>query len=128
MTITELYLGLYQTSNKGTFCVNSLEAATEVFCKKGVLCSVKKVFCKTPVPESKSHLSLRPTTLLKKRVWHRCFPVNFAKFLRKPFLQNTSGRLLLTDMCHSMFSNLGDNGCSERLPTFSKYIIDIVSN
>ena len=27
--------------------------------------------------------------------WHRCFPVNFAKFLRTPFLQNTSGRLLL---------------------------------
>ena len=27
--------------------------------------------------------------------WHRCFPVNFAKFLSTPFLQNTSGRLLL---------------------------------
>ena len=39
--------------------------------------------------------SLRPATLLKKRLWHRCFPVNFAKFLRTPFLQNISGRLLL---------------------------------
>ena len=29
---------------------------------------------------------LRPATLLKKRFWHRCFPVNFAKFLRTPFL------------------------------------------
>ena len=38
---------------------------------------------------------LRPATLLKKRLWHRCFPVNLAKFLRTPFLQNTSGRLLL---------------------------------
>ena len=28
---------------------------------------------------------LRPATLLKKRPWHRCFPVNFAKFLRTPF-------------------------------------------
>ena len=28
-------------------------------------------------------------TLLKKRLWHRCFPVDFAKFLRTPFLQNT---------------------------------------
>ena len=37
----------------------------------------------------------RPATLLKKRVWHRCFPVNFAKFLWTPFLQNTSWRLLL---------------------------------
>ena len=38
---------------------------------------------------------LRPATLLKKRLWHRCFPVNFAKFLRTSFLQNTSGRMLL---------------------------------
>ena len=38
---------------------------------------------------------VRPATLLKKRLWHRCFPVNFVKFLRTPFLQNTSGRLLL---------------------------------
>ena len=37
----------------------------------------------------------RPSTLLKKRLWHRCFPVNFAKFLRTPFSQNTVGRLLL---------------------------------
>ena len=39
---------------------------------------------------------LRPATLLKKKLWHRCFPVNFVKFLRTPFLQNTSGRMLLT--------------------------------
>ena len=38
---------------------------------------------------------LRPATLLKKRLWHSCFPVKFAKFLRTPFLQNASGRLLL---------------------------------
>ena len=36
-----------------------------------------------------------PPTLLKKRLWHRCFPVNFAKFLRTPLLQSTSGRLPL---------------------------------
>ena len=34
---------------------------------------------------------LRPGTLSKKRLWHRCFPANFSKFLRTPFLQNTSG-------------------------------------
>ena len=38
---------------------------------------------------------LRPATLLKKRLWYRCFPVNFVKFPRTPFLQNTSERLLL---------------------------------
>ena len=31
----------------------------------------------------------------KKTLWRRCFPVNFEKFLRTPFLHNTSGRLLL---------------------------------
>ena len=38
---------------------------------------------------------LSPPTLLKKRFWHMSFPVNFAKFLRTSFSQNTSGRLLL---------------------------------
>ena len=38
-------------------------------------CSAKKVFS-----------GLRPATLLKKRLWHRCFPANFAKFLRSLFL------------------------------------------
>ena len=31
---------------------------------------------------------LRPASLLKKRLWHGCFPVKFGKYL---FLQNTSG-------------------------------------
>ena len=44
---------------------------------------------KTPVPESFFN------KVAKKRLWHRCFPVNFAKFLRTPFLQNTSRPLLL---------------------------------
>ena len=39
---------------------------------------------------------LKFATLLKKRLWHRCLPVNFAKFLRTPFLQNTCGRMLLS--------------------------------
>ena len=38
---------------------------------------------------------VRPATLLKERLWRRCFPVNFGKFLRIPYLQNTFGRLLL---------------------------------
>ena len=34
----------------------------------------------------------RASFLKKRRLWHKFFPVNFAKFLRIPFLQNTSGR------------------------------------
>ena len=32
---------------------------------------------------------------IKAWLWQRWFPMNFAKFLRTPFSQNTSGRLLL---------------------------------
>ena len=31
---------------------------------------------------------LRPATLLKKRLWHRCFPVNFKKFLKTFFIEH----------------------------------------
>ena len=42
-------------------------------------CSLKQVFLETPV----------------KRLQHRCFPVNFAKFLRTPFHIEHLRRLLL---------------------------------
>ena len=38
---------------------------------------------------------LRPATLLKKRLCHRCFPVNFVKFLRTPFFTEHLWWLLL---------------------------------
>ena len=38
---------------------------------------------------------LRLATLLKNTLWHRCFPMNFAKFLRTPYLQNSCRRLPL---------------------------------
>ena len=41
-------------------------------------------------------LGLRPATLLKKRVWLRCFPVNFAKFPRTPFITKHFRWLILT--------------------------------
>ena len=68
-------------------------------------CSIKKGFLKNFTKFTGKHMyqslyfhkvtSFRSATLLRKRLWHRCFPVNFAKFLRTPFLQSTSGRLLL---------------------------------
>ena len=64
----------------------------EVFCKKGVLRNFAKF---TGKYLCESLFFNRPATLLKKRLWNRCFLVNFAKFLRTPFLQNTSGPLLL---------------------------------
>ena len=50
-----------------------------------------EVFCINGVLRNFGKFTGKPVTLLKKRLSHRCFPVNFAKFLRIPFLQNTSG-------------------------------------
>ena len=68
------------------------EALTEA-ATRGVL--LKKVF----LTLLKKRILSCPATLLKKRILHRCFPVNFAKFLRTPFSQNTSERLLLSCFC-----------------------------
>ena len=51
-----------------------------MFCKKGVLRNFAK---------------FTESTLLKKRLWRRCFPVNFAKFLRETFLTEYLQWLLL---------------------------------
>ena len=62
---------------------------TDVFYKKGVLKKFNKNHKKTPVPVSET------CNFIKKETLARCFLVNFAEFLRTPFIQNTSGRLLL---------------------------------
>ena len=56
-----------------------------------------------------SVLSAGPATLLKKRLCHRCFLVNFAKFLRTPILQDTSWRLLLLGRSTFACTNLKRN-------------------
>ena len=46
---------------------------------------------------------LRPATLFKKRLWHRCFPVNFAKFLKIPIFKEHLRWLLLNLVTKSCF-------------------------
>ena len=67
-------------------------------------CSVKKVFLKILQNSQENNcarvsllikLKTKACNFIKKRIWHRCFLVNFAKFARTPFSQNTSGRLPL---------------------------------
>ena len=73
--------------------------------KKGVLRNFAKFkgkyLCQSLFFDKVAGLS--HAALLKKRPWHRCFPVNFAKFLRTSFLQNTSGRLLLEIIRENFF-------------------------
>ena len=66
---------------------------SEVFCEKDFLTNFTKFTGKDLCQGLffNKVAGLRPATLLKKRLWHRCFPANFAKFTRTPFLQNTSG-------------------------------------
>ena len=68
---------------------------------------------------------LRPTTLLKKRFWHWCFPLNFAEFLRRPFLQNTCGRLLL---CFMVLSTTRDSyrNISKTFTTGKSTVVSII--
>ena len=66
----------------------------ELFCRKGVLRNFAK-FTGKHLCQSVFFNKVAPATLLKKRLWHRSFPVNFAKFLRTPFLTEHIRWLLL---------------------------------
>ena len=67
-----------------------------VFCKKGVLKNFIK-FTGKHLCQSLffKKVAGRPATLLKNRLWHRCFSVNFVKFLRTSFFIDYSWWLLL---------------------------------
>ena len=47
-------------------------------------------------------LQARPANLLRRRLWHMCFPVNFEKFLRTPFYIEHLWLLLLY-LLHTLF-------------------------
>ena len=74
----------FQNSDFLSLLSNFRSSRPEVFCQKGVLRNFTKFtgkhMCQVLRP------GLRPATLLKKRLWHRCFPTNLVKFLRTPFL------------------------------------------
>ena len=83
---------------------------TEVISTEAVVrrYSVKKVFLKFRKTHRKASglsfnnvVALRPTTLLKKRLRHRHFPMNFAKLLRTPFITDHLRWLLLPAVCWS---------------------------
>ena len=78
----------------------------EVFCRKGVLGNfgnfTGKHLCGGLLFNKVA--GLRTVTLLKKRFWYRCFPVNFSKFLKTPFItENLSWLLLKTPVNQLIF-------------------------
>ena len=111
-------MNLFEVKRKKLGCSESLMFAVELLANSAVVCIVTLCFQKQPIElfYKKSVLrnftkftgkplchglffnkaaGLRPATLSKKKLWYRCLPVNFAELLRIPFLQNTSGQLLL---------------------------------
>ena len=74
-----------------------------VFLKKGVLKNFPKLTGKHQCQSLFFNRTLN-IYFIKKGPWHRCFLVNFAKLLRTPFLQNTSGQLL-TIIAEKIISN-----------------------
>ena len=100
---------IYKTSlqNETVRRITKRSNRPEVFCKKADLKNFTKFTWK--------HLcwsfffkvaGLRPETLLKKRLQHRCFQVSFVEFFKNTFLKNPSGGcfcikdLLLSNFCN----------------------------
>ena len=71
-------------------------------------CSVRRGVLRNFAKFTRKHMCQAPffkkccrqktCNFIKKRLRHMCFPLNFAKFLRTPFSQNTSGQLFLCDL------------------------------
>ena len=61
----------------------SRSSRPEVFCKKDVFRNFTK-FTGKHLCQGAFFNKVAAATLLKK-IWHRCFPVNFVKFLKTPF-------------------------------------------
>ena len=89
---------LYSAHSSSSSLLLLRSSHPEVFYKKGVLRYFAKItwkhLCQSLFLNKVT--GLRPATLLKKKFWHKCFPVNFAKFLRTPFVTEQLWWLLLT--------------------------------
>ena len=77
-----IYLYLKNHFLKVTWANTSRDGDTWVFPMGGSICAIILRY-------------LQPATFLKKRLWHRSFPVKFKKFLRTPFLTEHFRWLLL---------------------------------
>ena len=96
-----------------TLCMKVLRNSIKVI----ILLIFKNNF--TIFPIYRSSLGLRPATLLKKKLWHRCFPVNFVKFSRTPFLIEHLRWLLYIQIAQI---NTLINSAKEDLRNFSKLL------
>ena len=104
-------------------CTISRSSCPEVFCKKGLLRNFAK-FTEKHLCQSlfyNKRAGMRSTTLIKRRLWHRSFPVNFAKLLRTHFLTRQLPSLLLNLLCCTGIINL-----TKYLKNFNHHHLSVV--
>ena len=87
----------FYTVNQSLFDTNKQKQSSRGVLLKGALRNLTKFTGKQLYQRLffNKVADLRPATLLKKRLWHRCFPVNFVKFLRTPLFTEHLWWLLL---------------------------------
>ena len=98
-----VYLFIHLFTYSVAFFISESEAVAQ-------RCSIKKVFLKFSQNSQEKNLrrslflnkiaGLRLLILLKKRLWHKCFPVNFVKYLRIPIFIEHLWWLLLQNNKH----------------------------
>ena len=64
-----------------------------IFTSSHQRCSIKKAVLK--ITQYSQENAFSPANFIEKRIQHRYFPVNIAKFLRTPILKNICERLFL---------------------------------
>ena len=86
----------------------SRNSLPEMFCKTVALSNFAKFTGKHLCQSlfSNKDTGLKPATLLKKRLWHSCFPVNFVKFRRTPFFTEHPRWLFLMFLNQSSKKNV----------------------
>ena len=100
-----------KTINQKATCWRFRNSRPEMFCKNVVLKNFTK-FTRKHVFQSlffNKVADLRRATLLKKKLWHRCFPVNFVKFLRRSILIEHCWWLLLEILSDLTWSQGSDS-------------------
>ena len=90
--------------------ISSISSCQEVFCIRNFAKFTGKHLCQSLFFNKVA--GLRPTNLLKKRPWHRCFSLYFAKSLRTPFLTEQLRWLLLKLIwVHNLVENKAVSTC-----------------
>ena len=79
---------LYRVQEIWQYSTNYRSSRPDMFYKKRVLRNFVE-FTGKYLRQSLFFNKVAIATLLKKRLWRRCFPVNFTKFLRIPFFYRT---------------------------------------